>query len=328
MATLIQEMSKFEEKDAELISSINRFGNPTSLLLLNSACRTFHLSEINGMIGYQLIGNCAVVIGDPLCSAQDIPKLTQAFDADCRKEGRSVVYLLASESFAHSEIHHTCHTLLQVGDKLILDPTKFKMKQKLRWKMHQSIEHGVTIKEYDQYNPKIENHLKETMQKWQSEKHGPQIYLGTLDLFEDYGNKRIFFAEHEGEIVGILMVLYLAATDGWVLTSLLALKGSPIGVTEHLMSHVLSALTEENCHYLCLGFVSAANVGEMEGISSFSQSLIQWTYGLSRWLFHLDAKRIYFNKYHPTYYPAYILCSDKLGLKELLAIKTTLNVKL
>lgn len=318
MVTLIKETA-----EGSLISSIQRFGKTASLLLLSTPCQTFELPDVEGLIGYQLANECAVVIGDPLCSSQDMPKMTEGFLAHCRKLGHSIVYLLVSETFAHSS--NGCKALLQAGDELVLDPPKFQLKQKLRWKIHQAEQHGVTIKEYD---PSMENQLKETMKKWSQGKHGPQIYLGTLDFFEGYGDRRIFYAVQEGKVIGFVTILYLAPKEGWVVTSLLALHGAPVGVTEALMNHVLTTLTEEHCHFLCLGFVADCKIGEMTGISTFSQSLIRGAYSLALKFFHLDAKRIYFNKYHPTYHPTYLLCSDKLGIKELLAIKKTLNVKL
>lgn len=316
MTTLIKESTQLEKM-------IDRFGTPAALLLLNSPHLIFQHPEVEGLIGYQIAGNCAVVIGDPLCSPEDAPKLSKAFNAHCKKTDLPVVYLLASEPFAHSA--HGCKTLLQVGDQLVLDPTQFQAKQKLRWKIHQSEQHGVFVKEYD--HPQIEDQLKETMQKWREGKQGPQIYLETFDFFEGYEKKRIFIAEHQGKMIGILMLLYLGPAQGWVVTSLFALPDAPVGVTEHLMSHAIQILAEENCRYLCLGFASSG-VGEMIGISPLTQSLISCIYALSSWLFHLDAKMEYFNKYHPTYYPTYILCSENIGIKELLAIKTILNVKL
>lgn len=327
MATLIKETAQFEGNEDHLISAICCCGSPTSLLLLSSPCQTFEIPGVTGLIGYQLAQNCAVVLGDPLCPPNNIPKLTETFHAYCRNKGYSVVYLLVSHSFAQSSIHQTCQTLLQVGDQLTLDPTQFKMKQKLRWKVHQSMHHGVMIQEYTHFNPTIENQLKETMKTWLKGKQGPQIYLGTLDLFEKYENRRIFFAEQDGKVIGIAIILYLASQNGWVITSLLALPEAPVGVTEHLMSQIFTTMTDEDCHFLCLGFV-ASGVGEMTGISPFSQMLIQWTYRVLSWVFHLDAKKTYFNKYHPNYSPTYILCADKLGINELLSIKKILNVRL
>lgn len=320
MATLLQE-TEFKN---ELISAIGRFGKPASLMHLCSPSCTFHLPNVDGLIGYQLASNVAVAIGDPLCSVEEVPKLTKAFLEYCRKAGHSNIFLLTSEAFSHLD---TFKTRIQAGEEVILDPTEFQMKQKLRWKIHQAEQHGVNIKEYT-INSSLENQLKETMQEWLKKKHGPQIYLGTFGFFEEYGEKRIFFAEKKGKVLGLVTILYLPPLDGWVVTSLIALPEAPIGVTEALMNRVLTTLTEERCHFLCLGFVAAPEVGEITGLSPLSKWLIRRTYRLARNLFHLDAKRIYFNKYHPNYHPTYILASDKLGIKELLAIKKTLNVKL
>lgn len=318
------ELKKIEEP---LASVMKRLGNPVSTILLDSPCRIFTLPHVDGIIGYQLFGNCAVVIGDPICLPQNMAELAQAFHLYCQKYHWKIVYFLASDSFAHWAIYNGCHTLIQVGEELTLDPTCFQKKQKIRWKINQSIHHGVVIKEYQNFDPLLENQMKKTIDAWLQARHGPQIYLGNLKLFENPGDKRIFYALQRDKIVGLLTLSCIDRFQGWVVNSSLALD-APVGMAEHLMSSVIDILANENCHFLCLGAASGHKLGEIAGLNMFSKFVARLIFRISRWLFHLDTRKNYLNKYHPYSWPTYVLTMEKLSISELLSIKKTLNVKL
>ena len=106
MPNLTEEKSKLTdeselEKSESLASIVKRLGNPESTTLLHSPCNVFQISQIDGVIGYHQIGNCAVVIGDPICLPQDIAELTKAFHLHCQECDLKTVYLLAYHDFAH-----------------------------------------------------------------------------------------------------------------------------------------------------------------------------------------------------------------------------------
>lgn len=324
MKTCQEKTAEFQNTDEELASIVKRLGNPVSTILRDSSYRLFSIPHLDGIVGYQLFGNCAVVIGDPICLPQDIAELTQAFHLHCQKNSWKIVYFLASDSFAHWALNNGCHTLIQVGEELILDPTSFQKKQKIRWKINQSLHHGVVVKEYKDFDPSLENQMKSTIDTWLKAKHGPQISLGRLNA--SYENKRIFYALQEDKIVGLLALSPIDQFHGWVVSFFLALD-TPVGITEHLMSSTFSILADENCHFLCLGAVAGFKLGEIKGLNVFSKFLARLIFRISRWLFHLDARKKYLNKYHPYLWPTYILTSEKLSINELLAIKKTLNVR-
>ncbi len=329
--TVVDQERTLQENGNEklLISKVKRLGNPISILLLNSDCKIFTVPGIDGCVGYQLVGNCAVVIGDPLCLKEQVSKLIDSFHAYCKEQNWTTVYFLASEAFAHYATgQHLCCSLLQIGSQLNIDPTKFHLKQKLRWKINHSLKAGVIIKEHREQDHSMDDQMKAAMKTWQESKHGFQIYLGSFDLYANYKEKRIFYALEEGKIIGILTMIRLDHFQGWAITSFLALPNTPAGITEHLMCHVFTILSAENCRFLCLGFISGMKIGETAGLNPFSTFFAKLVFTLSRWLFHLDEKSIYLKKYSPTLSKTYILCDDKIGISELLAIKNTLKVKL
>lgn len=311
-------------KNESLASTVKRLGNPISTLLLDLDCLLFRIPDLDGIIGYQIYGNCAVVIGDPICLPANRANLTQAFQDFCRTQKWKIVYFLASEPFAHWAINNGCRTLIQVGEKLVVDPTAFRKKQKIRWKINQSVRNGVVIKEYLNLDPMLEKQMKNTIETWLKTKRGPQIYLGTITA--DTQEKRIFYAMQNNKIVGLLALSSIDLFDGWVVKFYLALD-SPVGVTEHLMCAVIDTLAQDNCHFLCLGAASGSELGEIVGLSPFSKFAARCIFKLSKWLFNLDTRKKYLNKYNPNLSPTYILTSGKLSITELWSLKKTLNVK-
>lgn len=326
MYNLQDDLTHFEKPEL-LASTVKRLGNPESTALLHSPCCVFQIPQVDGMIGYQQVGKCAVVIGDPICLPEDIPELTKAFHTHCQNCHLKIVYFLVHEDFAHWAINNGCRTLIQVGEELSIDPTHFKNRQKLRWKIKQSIQQGVTVKEYKNFDPAIENEINNTLLTWVKERAGPQIHLGKNFLNRGSTN-RIFYAEQHDKMKGLLVLSPVDRFQGWVVSSYLATSDAPVGTTEHLMVSAFDVLSNEECHFLCLGAVSGSQLGEVVGVGSLGKSMADLIFKFARWFFKLDAKARYLKKYHPHLCPTFLLCTDKLNLSELFAIKHVLNVKI
>jgi len=325
--TMIQDKEAESTNSAqEIASTVKRLGNPISTILLDSPCRIFQMDGIDGIIGYQLVRNCAVVLGDPICLPEYTAKLSQAFQLHCQKSNWRMIYFLVSDSFAHWAINNGFNTLIQTGEELIIDPTSYQKKQKVRWKIKQSITSGVVIKEYKQFDAAIEYQLKNTIHAWLKEKQGPQIHLG--DLNYSYSEKRIFYAMQNDKIIGLLKLSPIERYHGWALSSFLALSAAPVGTSEHLLNFTFDTLASENCHFLCLGVIAGTQLGEMIGLNVFSKFFAHLIFKISKMVFKLDARMVYLFKYRPRLSPTYFLISGKLKFRDLMALKDVLNVRI
>lgn len=327
MYYLKDEITDFK-KPEPLASIVKRLGSPESTTLLHSPCHVFQIPQVDGVIGYHQIGNCAVVIGDPICLPQDIEELTKAFHRHCQKENLKTVYILVYQDFARWAISNGCRTMIELGSELSINPSNFKKKQKLRWKVNQSLQQGVEIKEYTDFDPLLEKQMKNTILTWLQQRRGPQIHLGAINFFNRDVEKRIFYAQQKDKILGALMLTPVDRFNGWVVNSYLAVLGAPVGTTEHLMCSACDSLALEKCNFLCLGAISGTELGEVVGLSPFGKTMADLIFKAARWFFKLDAKAIYLNKYHPYLRSTFLLCREKLTITDLLAIKHVLNVKL
>lgn len=318
---------KRQEVAEDLASFVKRLGNPVSTILLHTPCSIFCIPHIEGIIGYQVFNDCAVIIGDPICLPENIEELTEAFHLHCQQRNLKIIYLLASDTFAHWAVKNRCQTLIQVGEKLVIDPTRFKLKQKLRWKINQARQRGVLIKEYKDSDQFLEKQIRGLTETWLKGKHGPQIHLGDLDFFLSNDESRIFYAVHNDKIVGALKLSPIDRSNGWVLNYYLADLNAPVGTTEHLINFTFETLSKEKCRFLCLGVIAGTKFGEVIGLGLLARLITHLIFKISRWLFKLDAKKTYLYKYNPKLSPTYILFSEKITLSQLLAIKRVFNVE-
>lgn len=323
----VQEEIPESKKPESLASLVRRLGNPESTTLLLSSCRFFQVPHIDGVIVYQESGKCAVVVGDPICLPKDTAELTQAFHLHCERRQLKIVYFLVCQEFAHWAIGNGCRTSIQVGQEASVNPLHFQKKQKLRWKMNQSLQQGVTIKEYRGFDPSLENQLHGTIATWLKQKHGPQIHLGSAHLFNSHTH-RLFYAQKKDTILGLLILFPLDRFQGWVVSSYLAVSEAPVGTTEHLLCSTIDSLAKENCPFLCLGLVPGDKLGEMQGTGPVCKALAHLIFKTANWLFHLQSKATYLKKYQPRFRSTFIVCRDKLTFRELFAMKHVLNVKL
>ncbi len=304
------------------VSTVKRLGNPISTLLFDSPCQLFTLPGVEGVIGYQLVKRCAIVMGDPICAAQDIFQLTHAFHNYAKEQNWTILYLLVSKAFANWALeHHMCQTSIQVAEELFLDPVHFQPRQKLRWKVNQAIHSGVKIEESQNPAPPLLEQLQATIRVWLRERHGFQIHLGSFESLLGDPQKRIFYATHNARVVGVLALSSVDQHQGWVISGFLALAEAPVGTSEHLICTTIQQLAEEKCSFLCLGVVAGSQMGEMVGVHPVVRFLSHAAFQAIRWLFHLDRRKIYFDKFHPSGTPTYVLCSGKLSLSGLLALR-------
>lgn len=322
MDTVHEKPAKLEKSTKLLASVVKRLGNPVSALLLTSPCSTFTTPKIDGMIGYQLVNNCAIVMGDPMCKLHEIPDLTAAFHQFCQEQNLSIIYFLASESFSQWAIHHRCKVLIQVGEKLILNPLSFAKKQKLRWKVNQSLLQGVKVSEYKDKDPNLEKRMQESIDLWINSKQGAQIFVGGKpNPFPIDENKRVFYATYGDKVVGLVVLSRLDQYQGWVIIAYFATPHAPVGVTEHLMCAVFETLAHEACPYVCLGAVSGSALGKVLGMSPLGKLCARCIFAFSRWFYQFETRKIYFKKYRPSFQPTYLLFDEKLSIRDLLALQ-------
>ena len=112
----------------------------------------------------------------------------------------------------------------------------------MRRKERHAKKEGVVVHEYVGSDSQVEEAMQNVARKWLDARHGPQIYLSNIRLFEDCFGKRWFYAVKDSLVIGVLMLNQLEAKNGWLFNHLIVTKDAPGGTPESLVLQYLSTL--------------------------------------------------------------------------------------
>lgn len=324
---------KFQDERSWLVNCVRRWGSMTSDAVLDPACQIFKLPHLDGLIGYRVESNCAVVFGDPVCSTFDIPQLVEAFHAYCKERGWKVIYVIASEKFTHWALEHICGASIQFGNELFMDPQNDPRKNTgvyaslVRRKFRHAEREGLTVHEYTGNDSKLEQAIEQVGKEWLASRHRPQVYISHVRLFDDRAGKRWIYAQKDNQIVGIVVLNQLQAYQGWLLNRLMITPTAPHGTPESLVVTALEIIANEKYPFATFGSIPTDELGQIIGLNKLSAWLTKASFKIANKIFHLEGHKKFWEKYHPLSRPSYVLLTEPhLGLRETLSLMRALNM--
>lgn len=326
------ELGNLNSDRTSIVNIVRRWGGSASDAVLDPACQIFMIPGIEGLIGYRLDSDCAVVYGDPVCAPDHLIPLVQAFHQYCLNQDRRIIYIGTSEAFARWAITTVCKVSIEFGDDYFLDPHSDDPRRGpkgslVRRKVRHALGEGVIAKEYLGNDLTLEQSIEQVGETWLKTRRGPQIYVSHVHLFENRAGKRWFYAQHQGKIVGVLLLNQLQARQGWLLNHLMFTPEAPHGIPELLVVTAFEALREEGCRYLTFGSVPSNEVGKIVGLKCISAWITKKIFKIANKIFHLEGHRVFWDKFQPQNAPTYLLFSHfSLGLKEIRSLKQATNV--
>lgn len=311
---------------------IQRWGSIASEIFFDYPYNYFMVPNIEGVIGYRIQSNCAVTFGDPVCSLEKRAYLVQAFQHFCEEKGLNAIYMVASKQFAHWSIdHQCCSILLEVGEGLFYDPQCDPRDGPKGNKIRNMISHakslGLTVSEYLTPDETVEQAIQQTAMAWLQGRKGSYVHLSDLQFFDHRMGRRWFYIVDRDRMIGAALICRREASQGWMLKYLTTLPEAPRGTSEFLTISILDTLKNENCLYFNYGLVPAMQLGEIRGLSKFSEYMTRSVYKVANWAFHFEQHRTYWQKYHPKREPFYLLFANpSIRYNEIQALTKSLHI--
>lgn len=322
-----------QSADSSIEALIHRWGGSVSEALLEFPSHYFRLSHIDGCIGYHVECNCAIILGDPICSTAELHELTKAFHHYCAENHWNIIYAVVSASFSKWCLEEKlCHISLEVGEELIFDPqndpTEGPRGNRLRNKISHARRYGLKVSEYLAYNEELEHAMEQVGVTWLKAREGPQIYLANLHFFDNRNGKRWFYIKDGDEVTGMALLSHLESHQGWLIKYLVTKPNAHRGTSELLVISILETLRNEDCHFLTYGIVPCSNLGQIIGLGKVASWVSKNVYKLANRVFHLEQRQLYWHKFHPNAVPTYVLfAKPKIGLREIRAISKAFKIK-
>jgi lysylphosphatidylglycerol synthetase-like protein (DUF2156 family) len=311
-----------------------KYGGPVANGLLDPRYRPFSSSEVEGVVGYQASWGCAVALGDPVCSARDLARLTARFRERCAECGRHTLFAAGSSQLA-AIVCAWGGAAVEFGETLIfdpqLDPQAGPRGRELRKKVQRARREGARLLEYRGGEPATEQAIDDVAARWLAARRGLQMYLSRVRLFDQsVVGRRWFYARAGGRLVGVLTLLRLEARDGYLIEHLLAAPDAPVGTPELLVTECFTLLAAEACGFVTFGPAPAAQLGRVRNLSRASERFARRVFeGLSR-AFRLDGRTNFQRKFRVAgVEPAYLVFDPpRVGIWHALGVMRAFNVSL
>lgn len=319
----------------EILQCMRRWGHASSDALLGSSVEYFTLPNIDGLIGYRKEHECFIAFGDPVCPSKNRTELTLGFHHFAKQMGLNLIYISASKSFVEWSLKNVCQTAIEFGEELTIDPHADPRQKTgvnaslVRRKVRHALNEGVSFHEYTPNNNAIEEAMNQVGLAWLKNRRGPQVFISEVSLFTNRLGKRWFYASQKGKIVGVATLHQLQEKQGWLLNHIMMTPDASHGISELIVVNILELLANEGCNYVTFGSVPARQLGKIYGLGSFSKKLATVIYQVARKYFHLDSRKVFWEKFHPETQPTYLLFSQpRIRIKELFGLVNALNVRL
>ena len=244
----------------------------------------FSTPSIEGVIGYRIVFNYAIVVGDPVCAPDVLMDLVHAFQLYCVQQHLMIAYLSASESCMSYFLSNCCSIAIHIGEEVIINPSDNHLNSSgpharlLRKKYNHALKSGVLISEYNDYNESLEKQIDSFTQSWMHSRTGIQMYLSEVNPFANRTNKRWFYAYHAQKIIGVAIINRLDFYQGWVINMAMTSPSAPSGTSECMILTLLETLRQEHCSFLSIGTTPALNIERLEGLGPATKWFVRSSY--------------------------------------------------
>ena len=318
---LIYDPAQDKEDREHVRSLVLRYGqNPGSYLSLENDKLWYFGHHGDGVIAYGIVGDTAVVNGDPVCSKEEFPSLLAEFKEFCLSRGYHMVFLSITEKYK-SVYELLGFGLIKCGEEARFELAGYNLKGGKVGKVRASINHatkaGVTVEEYRPLTEKdagIEREILEVSEEWRSIKGGGEITftVGGIGL-EDPMDRRYFVARDEnGRISAFLVLLPFDGGNGYLADVTRHRREAPGGVMEKLIYDTFMILRDEGVRYGSLGLSPLANLGEAGEKNAPAEKILKFIYENMNGIYGFkDLYRVK-ARYNPAWQPAYFACYPKL----------------
>lgn len=318
-----------------ILTCVRKWGGLASDAALDPHCLYFSLPNTEGLIAYRKEYGCAVALGNPICPAADMPKLAESFHEFHNAQSNRVIYLAASQNFAQWAVQNICGISIEFGEEVMIDPHHDPKAYTgthaclVRRKVKHALKESVTVTEYHEQDATLEEAMKQVGKDWLHARRGPQIHISNVCLFADRLGKRWFYAKQGDTVVGVLLMNELQAHQGWLLNRVMIPKTAPHGTPELLVTTALEVLASEGCHFVTFGVVPRVALGEIMGLGTYGSMVSRCIYKCAKTLFYLGGTKTFWEKFHPTNAPSYLLFNrNTIGINDLIGLARAMNATL
>ena len=343
---------KSEQARVRAWELIRKFGAQTlAFFALDTRNMRYIALAGEGVVNYRLVGDTAVVLGDPIATPGAHERVLRQFLNLCAlKDWRVAIYQACPTSI---QLYRKLGlSIIKIGEEALLNPQTFTLKGSLmanvRTSSRRAEREGVTVEWYEGEPPSdVLRQMQALSFSWLQGKGGKQgnemgFSMGRLSELGEAGNRSVMLAQTQESLVAPRLILVIARNAagvpcafmsftpiygklqsaengkkvstgwGWSLDLMRRVPDAPPGVMELLIVKALERFRTAGAEVLSLGMVGLADT--TSEMSAAQQNIARLA------IQHIPLLEIHRSlmsfkqKFHPTWESRYVVASNTLAL--------------
>lgn len=263
----------------------------------------------NAFLAYRVVAGCALVAGDPIGVAAEIPGLVEDFGALCRERGWRMVVLHSSEEWIDLYRRRGMRAM-PIGDEAVLRPATFSLEGRAVRKVRQSVTrlrkvgYTVSVLAPSELTTRQRDDIERVSREWRGRSVERGFSMAMDDLYAHESARFVLAAAPDGRVGAFLHLV--PSGSGYSLSAMRRGIGTPNGTMEFLICEATAWAGSMGAEELSLNFAVFADVLRAdEGSPAYLRAARQVVVGLDR-AFQLDRLFSFNRKFQPEWRTRYI----------------------
>jgi lysyl-tRNA synthetase, class II len=299
-----------EDDRARVRELVDRYGHDSLSFFSLRADRRYVFSRAgNAFLAYRVVAGCALVAGDPIGVADEIPGLIDDFGALCGERGWRMVALHSSEEWLDVYRRRGMRAV-PIGDEAILRPATFSLEGRAVRKVRQSVTrlrklgYTVSVVAPSAVTPRQRADIERVSREWRGRSAERGFSMAMDDLYAHDSARFALALGEDGTVGGFLHLV--PSCSGYSLSAMRRGAGTPNGLMEFLICETTAWAGTAGADELSLNFAVFADVLRADDDSpAHLRAARQVVVGLDR-AFQLDRLFSFNRKFQPEWRTRYI----------------------
>lgn len=243
--------------------------NSTCFQIVNPGMEYWFGNDAASVVAYVSTKHARVVAGAPVCPKDCLDKVISEFESDAASNGKRVCYFGAEGRLETFFQRSKDHSKVLLGAQPVWNPKNWESavsgKSSLRAQLNRAVNKDVLITEWPIEKATDSHLLWECLHKWLDTKGLPPLsFMIEPSTLFDLRNRRIFVAEHNGQIIAFLVLSPIPERSGWLTEQFPHTPEAPNGTVELLMDTAFRKVSGEGSLYITLGLSPLSKRAEIE----------------------------------------------------------------
>lgn len=266
-------------------------------------------------LAYRVVGGVALVSGDPIGDATEVPELLAEFQRVCHARGWRLALLSV-----RAELLPVAKRLglraIKLGDEAIVRPERFSLEGRSIRKVRQSVArlrragYSLRVVAAADVDAGLRTELERVSDAWRGRSCERGFSMAMDDLFRE-DDTLFALAESDGRVGGFLHLVPTACNRAYSLSAMRRLPGTPNGLMEFLVVETIGWAREASVEELSLNFCVFSDLiasGPRTRLRALARAVLR----AGDRVFQLERLLVFTRKFGPDWRPRYV-CVERIA---------------